>query len=758
MKRLQLLLMMLLTLPIGLLAAGTTWKTATALSLGQEESGSFSDDRTVEWWSFTVTADGEATVTVTPGSGLRISDVRLYYYEYGDSKEIVNYWTRTDNTHYFNPSWYAGSMNIPNLAPGSYLIKIERGEGVGSYTVKCDFIASTYANNKEVDAWNNANILTKDVMAEGHLGYGYAASSEDNYDWWAINVDTDGEAVISITPSANLRISDVRLYYYEYNDAKEIVNYWTRSDNTHYINPSWYAGNMRIPNLAPGTYLVRIERGEGQGGYELTYTAEPQEYANDQEPNNTWDTGLVNSYLPRGHEKQCHLGYGYTASSEDDEDWYRITVPRDGKAILTYTPTDVNSSLRVSDIRFYYIEGENINCWTRSSNNYSINPSWYSGTLTVPDLVPGDYLVKVVRGEGYGAYSLKYELEQNSLPNDEEPNNEWNQASKLIEGKTQSGHLGYGYANGNEDSYDWYEVTMSKNGTLKINIEPGEGLRISDVRLYYYEYDSNHEKVNCWQRTSGNYYINPSWYFGSLVTDDVEAGDYLVRVERGEGCGNYRIAFNADLTDVTPLDPLPEFEEPESDTSTNLIVWLSETEKHYYALSEKPKITMNNGDFTVTTSSTTVTYKFDDVLKFTLVEGDHNSLIVWLSETEKHYYDLSEKPKITMNNGDFTVTTSSATATYKFEDVLKFTLVEGGTTAIETVEAVMEPTIERLSDRVVFTGNTPKSAIRIYSLGGQLVDTQWTDESGRAEISIYNLAPGVYVVKTESKTIKIAKR
>ena len=81
MKRHLLLLLTLLALPIGMLAAGTSWKEATQLPLGQEKSSSLSKDITEEWWKFTVTADGAATIIVTPGSGLRMSDVRLYFFE-----------------------------------------------------------------------------------------------------------------------------------------------------------------------------------------------------------------------------------------------------------------------------------------------------------------------------------------------------------------------------------------------------------------------------------------------------------------------------------------------------------------------------------------------------------------------------------------------------------------------------------------------------------------------------------------------------
>ena len=946
MKRLQLFLMLLLALPIGMLAAGTEWNNATQLPLGENQSGSLSKDRTREWWKFTVTADGAAKITATPGSGLRIGDVRLYHYQQVD--DFSNYWERTDNAYWMNPGWNAGSFTTTNLAPGTYLLRIDRGEGEGAYTLRCDFTANAYSQDKNPDDWNNTNTLpldtpiqghlgygykaggedsrdwwtftvTKDGTAninikhegtirisdlrlyhfqqvddfsnywertnnnywinpgwnegnlsipnlapgkylirvergegqggyqltytftpnayknnkepdgwdprtesqekpgalplnnpvQGHLGYGYKGSGEDDKDWWTIEVTRDGTATIAISHDASLRISDVRIYHYQQVD--DFSNYWERTDHTYWFCPGWNAGEMRIPNLAPGKYLIRVERGEGWGGYELSYTFEAQAFKNDPEPNNLWNEGRDNNYLARGQEKQGHLGYGYKASNEDNRDFYRIKVPCDGKVILTYTPTSVNSALRVSDVRLFFMATDNY--WERTSNAYWINPGWNAGKLTIPDMAPGEYLVRVERGEGYGAYSLKYEFEQNELPNDAEPNNEWPHASKLVAGKTQSGHLGYGYQNGNEDDNDWYEVTMSSAGTLKINIQPGANLRIDDVRLYYY----SGNKENCWERTKGNYWINPGWNAGSLVTENVEAGDYLIRVHRGEGYGNYRIAFNADLKDVTPLDPLPD-ENPDTSEEPKVV----EKDGTTYEVDDKGNITITNvtpddngiiiicgypganwpvlikpevfisipgqnvsigyttpptptgsipeenvKDITlhVPPGTKEVYENHPEWNKFKEIKDDYIEsqsstvcLIVWMNDGEKHYYSLSEKPKITMAGGDFTLATTSTSITYEFDKVIKFTLDENSTTAIKQVGTLAAPSVDRQAGRVVFTGCSPKSAIRIYNMSGRLVNTQWTDESGRAEVSISGLKAGVYVVKSDNVTLKIAKR
>ena len=834
-KRLHFLLTLLFALPIGMLAQGTTWQSATDLPLGQVKSGQLSENRNEDWWTFTVTADGAANIICTPGSGLRINDVRLYFFDEGRS----NYHERSDNAFHTDPGWYEGTLTIPNLAPGTYLFKVNRGEGSGSYNIKVEFTADPYANSKTPDAWNDADVLPLNTPKQGHLGYGYVASSEDNEDWWTFTVDADGEASFNIKPSSTLRINDLRLYFFDEGQSNchersdnafyinpgwyegtlttpnlapgtyllkvnrgegcggytltytfnanvyandNDVNDWTkpakltlgksvqghlgygyaassedhtdwwefevtrdgavtfaitpgeglrvndlrlyyydadkanfheRSDKTFYVNPGWYQGSFTTPNLAPGTYLLKVNRGEGCGGYELNCTLEPQAFKNDLEPNNKWYDGLANNYLARGQEKQGHLGYGYAASSEDHTDWYRIKVPADGVVRLIYTPTAENSHLRVNDVRLHWIEPDNSNCHERSDNTFYINPGWDAGELRIPNMAPGEYLVKVNRGEDYGAYSLKYVFEQNPLPNDGQPE-DWQQPTKLPEGKTLSGHLGYGYTASSEDNTDWYEVTMAKDGTLTINIQPGENLRINDVRLHYYDTD----KSNYHQRSKSNFYINPGRDAGSLVVENVEAGDYLIKVNRGEGCGNYRISFNADLADVEPLEPM-EDEEVEPDPGTD----------------PQP-----GGD------------AIDEfTLWYTLDIGGTVG------------YKLSEKPQVRLLGAETTVTSSRGVMTFETQKIWKFTLnAPGDPTAIEETVAPVQPeynaNVNVSGDALVFSGCRPGEPVYIYTAGGRVVSQNRIGSDGSLELPLNALRPGLYIVKAGSTNIKFLKK
>ena len=78
MKRLQLLLLMLLALPIGMLAAGTSWQTATLIENGGTGTGSLSGDVTKQWHKIVVPENGVIKLTVTPVTGLSLYYMTLY--------------------------------------------------------------------------------------------------------------------------------------------------------------------------------------------------------------------------------------------------------------------------------------------------------------------------------------------------------------------------------------------------------------------------------------------------------------------------------------------------------------------------------------------------------------------------------------------------------------------------------------------------------------------------------------------------------
>lgn len=141
------------------------------------------------------------------------------------------------------------------------------------------------------------------------------------------------------------------------------------------------------------------------------------------------------------------------------------------------------------------------------------------------------------------------------------------------------------------------------------------------------------------------------------------------------------------------------------------------------------------------------------------VTGDGTEFIVHLKAGGTVGYALALKPKVTLSGDVFTVTTTDNTATYQHSEVEKFTLNVISTAISQPIaEAAGEPQIIRQVGQLTFTGCKPNAAIRIYSTDGKLLLTSQTDANGYAEVQTSQLPKGIYVVKSDNVTIKIAKR
>ena len=77
-KKLHLLLSLLLVLPIGMLAQGTTWQSATEIVNGGSGSGTLSNGQTEAWFKVTVPENGTTSLTITPQGELSVNYLRFY--------------------------------------------------------------------------------------------------------------------------------------------------------------------------------------------------------------------------------------------------------------------------------------------------------------------------------------------------------------------------------------------------------------------------------------------------------------------------------------------------------------------------------------------------------------------------------------------------------------------------------------------------------------------------------------------------------
>lgn len=906
MRKLLLLLVFALALPIGMLAAGTTWQEAIELSQGGSSKGSLSKDVTVQWFKIVVPEDGDVTIKVTPSGDLGLNYTTLYakdsqnemhnrgnhwgegsftandcaagtYYvevkrnsgsgkftitysfkamsdSYKDDTEPTDTWQKAKKLtsgkkatghlgyQYYNDrdevDWYKisvpengtvkvtviahgdlalnyttlyakdsqnemhsrgnvwggnekgnGILTTSNCSKGTYYIEVKRNSGVGGYTIRYDFTAmsASYADDTEPnDTWQKAQKLTIGKNTTGHLGYLYH-EDRDDVDWYKVDVPENGTVKVSVIAHGNLGLNYTTLY------AKDSQNEM-HSRGSVWGGDEKAKGVLTVANCAKGTYYLEVKRNSGEGGYSFKCNFSPlsASYADDTEPNSTWQKAQE---LKRGNTITGHLGYQYYNDC-DDVDWFKIEVPRNGTVKLTNTHHD-NLGLNYTTI------------YAKDSQNgmHSRGNCWSDGSITVPDAAPGTYYVEVKRNSGEGAYSLQYAFEQNTYATDKEPNNNKSKALSIKKGATVAGHLGYFYHD-DRDDVDWYTFKLTAKSDVTFTYQGEGSLGFNYVTLY------NSEQKNLASTWGGD-----DKNKNSVSKKDLEAGTYYVEVKRNGGQGYYLLAYATKIGTVAKQEPLPdEPQDPQGGTKTvkqdGTTFEVDDTNKTVTIKDVTPddqgdvyicrypgpdltwKILIDKDIFNkIPGKNVTIDYltppevtgtipknKVKDKTlhvpagtkqvytddsewgKFGSIKDDNSvgsstNLIAWMSETEKHYYNFVEKPKITISSGKYVVTTTTTTVTYEYGKVLKFTLDENGSeTAVSAPVAAGTAAVERRGESVVFTGCKPGSPVCIYNVGGQVVGTLSTDGDGRAEVVISDLKTGVYVVKADSVTIKIAKR
>lgn len=164
-------------------------------------------------------------------------------------------------------------MNVPNLAPGTYYIKVGNYSGAGNYTISTTFTYSYYPSDLEP---NNYMIQAIEIQPTdttmGILGY-IGQNYQDYNDWYKITLLEDGSLTLRVLTYQSLTVNTLYLF---------------DSDTTTIISSGNWGTDavVEFPNLAAGNYFVKVPRYTGYGSYYITSTFTPAAFTNDMEPNN----------------------------------------------------------------------------------------------------------------------------------------------------------------------------------------------------------------------------------------------------------------------------------------------------------------------------------------------------------------------------------------------------------------------------------------------------------------------------------------
>ena len=472
-------------------------------------TGPLSATHTYMQFSYTVTKDEDAVLTLTTSAGLR---AYLIFNDAGNSNTITQSGVVGSGS--------SGTLGIGHLGVGAtYVVQVQLYDGSGTFALSSAVTPPTVANDAEPDNDpQHAVTLVPNSSTTGHLGYSRTFyKSVDTSDWYKFTAPKDGDVTFTLTTDSVFPLR-AKIVFYD-------------SDGNTYITQSGVAGagsstQLGIAHLSPGaTYYVVASIYDGYGGYTLTNSEASPTIANDGLPNQEPFRARV---FPVNGAVAGHLGYSLASyNNVNTGDYYSFTAPQDGNVTFTLT-TDSVFPLRAK-INFFDSDG---NTYITQSG---VAGAGSSTQLGIAHLSPGaTYYVVAQIYDGYGGYTFTNAFTPVTVANDREFNGTLETAVSLPVNTTTTGHLGYSLASyNNVDDADWYAITVPQNGDVTLTLKTDS---VFPLRAYLSFRDS-----------SGNTLISQSGVAG--VNGSIQLGiphlspgaTYYAQVYLYDGYGGYTL-------------------------------------------------------------------------------------------------------------------------------------------------------------------------------------------------------------------------
>lgn len=131
--------------------------------------------------------------------------------------------------------------------------------------------------------------------------------------------------------------------------------------------------------------------------------------------------------------------------------------------------------------------------------------------------------------------------------------------------------------------------------------------------------------------------------------------------------------------------------------------------------------------------------------------ADGKSLFVSFNDGSKIEFALSTLPEVTFGNDKMTVTSTATTASYELWKVSTFTY--GTTTGIKQVE---NNKFAFEGDRIIVDGTNNK--VSAFALDGKAIKLSPITAGDKTIINLSELTHGVYIIKINNKSIKVARQ
>ncbi|MDD3161260.1 MAG: T9SS type A sorting domain-containing protein [Bacteroidales bacterium] len=485
--------------------------------IGYEKIGSIDQS---DWFKVSIPESGILKFSIITDNTLAINNVLLY--------------TENDN-HRNTGNWGSQvTFTIDDLSKGDYWIKIPLWSGYGAYRFIAEFTPSLLPVETEPnDSYATAiPLIEGDTLSSAQLGYFHqSAQDKDVVDWYKFTVPQDGNASFIFKTTGDLSVNNPLLYA----SVGDSVSF--RSSG-----PWGQTFTFNEYDLKAGEYYLKVPIWGGKGSYNILFTTNPCSKVNDMEPNNSFEQAIA---LPQT-TVTGHIGYWHASTSDRDEvDWYKVTVPDEGKAIFTFKTSE---TLSLNNVSLHAAVGDT--AIFRNSGPWTTDFSFI-----IQDLAKGDYYLRIPRWSGSGGYTLTYQAEPNTWANDAEPNNNFHKAVTVADKSVVTGHIGYYFDNtGNMDMEDWYKIPVNSTLTPTFTVICQSTLSINNPLLYAADGDS----IRFLESSGG-------WGQTFVYTPTLNSyGYYYLKLPRWSGYGGYTLGINVnadslitgngDVISILPLD------------------------------------------------------------------------------------------------------------------------------------------------------------------------------------------------------------
>ena len=208
-------------------------------------------------------------------------------------------------------------------------------------------------------------------------------------------------------------------------------------------------------------------------------------------------------------------------SSEDDEDWYKVTLSQDGALTIQFTHEDLKDSYRFWNV--YLMDSNGLTVAGDEETCYKFSGEGTGYSLAETGLPAGTYYIRVTASYYHNdsAYSLKADFTASSFY-EKEYNDSAARATPIELGTVYKGSTFADYSD-----EDWYKITLPEDGALTVQFtyeELNQNYFFWNIRLY----NSQRQDITGGEEQTYSFSGSDTGY--SLPEVGLPAGIYYIRV------------------------------------------------------------------------------------------------------------------------------------------------------------------------------------------------------------------------------------